>query len=200
MYQVIRRAGGAQQQAVLDILTEAFMDDPVVRWLFPDEGDRRRLQPLFHGAMLTHPNHEAYLIGQFDGASIRLTLAAGQSPFPEPPEKPGPDLAATFGDNAGRFWELGRLMLGRHPTGQAHVDLPSMGVVPGRQGSGLGSAVLRHQLDRADDGLPAYLEASSPRSRALYLRHGFDDLGEPVQLPDGPRVWPMWRQPQEQTR
>ena len=46
MYQVIRRAGGAQQQAVLDILTEAFMDDPVVRWLFPDEGDRRRLQPL----------------------------------------------------------------------------------------------------------------------------------------------------------
>jgi GNAT superfamily N-acetyltransferase len=189
--QVIRRAGGTEQQAVLDILTEAFMDDPVMRWLFPDEGDRRRLQPLFHGAMLTRSNHEAYLIGQFDGASIWMTLAAGQSPFPEPPETPGPDLAATFGDNAGRLWELG-------PTGQAHLYLPSMGVVPGRQGSGLGSAMLRHQLDRTDNGLPAYLDASSPRNRAFYLRHGFDDLGEPVHLPDGPRIWPMWRQPQEQ--
>jgi GNAT superfamily N-acetyltransferase len=69
-----------------------------------------------------------------------------------------------------------------------------MGVVGGRQGAGLGSALLRHRLARADaDGLPAYLEASSPRSRALYLRHGFEDLGEPVRVADSPPLYPMWR-------
>jgi hypothetical protein len=58
-------------------------------------------------------------------------------------------------------------------------------VVGARQGTDLGSAMLRHRLARADtDGLPTYLEASSPRGRALYLRHGFADLGEPVRVAD----------------
>ncbi|TDC98808.1 GNAT family N-acetyltransferase [Nonomuraea deserti] len=71
-----------------------------------------------------------------------------------------------------------------------------MGVIRGRQGTGLGSAMLRHRLGRADaDGLPAYLEASSPRSRALYERHGFEELGEPVRVADSPLLWPMWRRP-----
>ena len=71
-----------------------------------------------------------------------------------------------------------------------------MGVIGGRQGAGLGSAMLRHRLERADaDGLAVYLEASSPRSRALYRRHGFADLGEPVRVADSPLLWPMWRGP-----
>ncbi|QYN34952.1 hypothetical protein K1T35_42510 [Pseudonocardia sp. DSM 110487] len=50
------------------------------------------------------------------------------------------------------------------------------------------------RLVRADaDGLPAYLEATSLRSRSLYERHGFRDAGDPIQLPDGPSLWPMWR-------
>lgn len=51
-------------------------------------------------------------------------------------------------------------------------------------------------LERCDrEGLPAYLEASSARNRALYLRHGFEVVEE-VHLPaDGPPVWLMWRNP-----
>jgi hypothetical protein len=59
----------------------------------------------------------------------------------------------------------------------------------------LGSALLAHALTRVDaDGLPAYLESSSERNLALY-GHGFEVSSE-VAIPGGPRVWPMWREPQ----
>jgi hypothetical protein len=41
----------------------------------------------------------------------------------------------------------------------------------------------------------AYLEASSRRARQLYLAHGYVDRGVPIQLPSGPAMYPMIRQP-----
>lgn len=179
---------GADRRAVLDVLTEAFMDDPVVSWLFPDEGERRRLQPYFYEPLLTHPAAETYLAGQRAAAAVWLSLAAGRTPY----ESPG--TPTVFGENGARLMAVGQLLAQRHPYDEAHLYLPCMGVVPAAQGNGLGSALLRDRLDRADaEGLGTYLEASSPRGRALYLRHGFTDLGEPVRVPDGPPLWPMWR-------
>jgi GNAT superfamily N-acetyltransferase len=84
----------------------------------------------------------------------------------------------------------------RHPVGREHLHLAFLGVVPGAQGSGLGGELLRGRLSRADaDRVPAYLEASSSRSRPFYERHGFRTTGAPIVLPDGPRLWPMWREP-----
>lgn len=45
------------------------------------------------------------------------------------------------------------------------------------------------------EGAPAYLEAGSERSKQLYLRHRFQVTGE-IQLPDGPTIWSMWREPE----
>jgi ribosomal protein S18 acetylase RimI-like enzyme len=71
-----------------------------------------------------------------------------------------------------------------------------IGVSPERQGEGLGSALIGSVLDRCDrEGLAAYLEASNDRSRALYERLGFVVTGGSLDLPDGPRMWPMWRDP-----
>ena len=67
---------------------------------------------------------------------------------------------------------------------------------PGRQGQGTGTALLRsyhERLDR-DAGAPAYLEAADLRTRRMYRRHGYTDLGPPIQLPDGPLMYPMWRE------
>ena len=60
----------------------------------------------------------------------------------------------------------------------------------------MASRSLAEVLDRCDDeGIPAYLEASTERSRALYLRHGFEVLNE-IRMPgDGPPMWRMWREP-----
>jgi GNAT superfamily N-acetyltransferase len=69
-----------------------------------------------------------------------------------------------------------------------------MAALPRRRGLGAGTAMLRYGLDRARRlGLPVYLEASTPRNRKLYARHGFHDLGDPIHLPDGgPTLQPMW--------
>ena len=47
------------------------------------------------------------------------------------------------------------------------------------------------------EGIPAYLEAATKRTRRLYARHGYRLCpGAPIQLPgDGPLMWPMWREP-----
>jgi GNAT superfamily N-acetyltransferase len=84
----------------------------------------------------------------------------------------------------------------QHPDGRAHLYLVFLGVAPDAQGRGLGGELLRDRLSRADAaGVPAYLEASSPHSRPLYERHGFRVTGDPITLPDGPPLWPMWRDP-----
>jgi len=69
-----------------------------------------------------------------------------------------------------------------------------IGVRPEWQGRGFGSALLRPILERCDrERLPAYLEASSPRNRALYERHGFAVVEE-MRVSDSPPVWRMWRE------
>jgi GNAT superfamily N-acetyltransferase len=83
-----------------------------------------------------------------------------------------------------------------HPTGLLHHHLAILAVRPDQQGKGIGTALLaaRHQvLDVAQ--LPAYLEASSPETRQVYLRHGYTDHGPPITLPDGPAMYPMLRHP-----
>lgn len=173
----------------MDVLTDAFMDDLLARWLFPEVDERRRLQSHFYRPLLTHPAAEAYLIRGGEGAAVWLTLAAGQ----RPPEEQS-DSVSVFGESGARLSALGQALTPRHPDREPHLYLPCMGVINGSRGAGLGSALLRHRLDLADaDGLATYLEASSPRSRALYQRHGFEDLGEPVRVADSPLLRPMWR-------
>ena len=81
-----------------------------------------------------------------------------------------------------------------HPTEQ-HWYLPLMGVDATSQNRGYGSALLRHALERCDGNqVPAYLEATSPRNKALYGRHGFEELGV-IQAGSSPPMWPMQRNP-----
>jgi ribosomal protein S18 acetylase RimI-like enzyme len=80
-----------------------------------------------------------------------------------------------------------------HPDPETVWYLPFIGVEPTSQGRGLGSDLLREGLARADhDRLPTYLEASSPRNRTLYERHGFAIITE-LQVADSPPMWPMLR-------
>jgi GNAT superfamily N-acetyltransferase len=182
-----------QVQVAVDTLVSAFHDDPVASWLFPGADDRRAAAPHIFGPMAEQSAAvgELAVIDEGSAVAVWLPQAAHDAGFGEDGELP-----AALRPHVERLAIFQRLVLERHPRGHAHLYLPFLGVRAQRRGSGLGSALLADRLARADDeGVPAYLEASSPRNRPLYERHGFMGLGDPVVLPDGPPVWPMWRDP-----
>ncbi|HWI22439.1 MAG TPA: GNAT family N-acetyltransferase [Baekduia sp.] len=82
----------------------------------------------------------------------------------------------------------------RHPV-KPHMYLALLGVDPAEQGKGVGSALLAPGLEICDrEQLPAYLETGKEKNLAFYGRHGFAETGR-VDIPDGPSVWTMWREP-----
>ncbi|MFI5854323.1 GNAT family N-acetyltransferase [Streptomyces parvulus] len=195
---VIRTAGEGDRERVVRLLDEAFQDDPVSGWVFPGLEYRRathhRLMAAFTDAVLA----EGRVDLTEDGAACALWLpvpaetGAGAEPVEDVPALV---RRAVDPDNE-RVELIARLTEGIHPTGRAHEYLWMIGVAPERQGQGLGTALMAPVLERCDsEGTPAYLEASSARGRVLYERLGFRFTGEALQLPDGPLMWPMWREP-----
>jgi len=103
-------------------------------------------------------------------------------------------LQQIAGADTPRLFEIVEL-LEAHAPAAPHYHLQILGVRPGRQGSGLGSALIAPILERWDrQQVPAYLEATSDRNRALYERHGLRVRDE-IAPPGGPSLWTMWREP-----
>jgi len=102
--------------------------------------------------------------------------------------------AARAGPHADRMLEVITLLDGQHPH-EPHEYLWFLGVRPTAQGRGIGSGLLDSALRRADAaGHACYLEATSPRNRELYRRHGFTPTTE-IAVAGGPPLWPRWRDP-----
>ncbi len=189
------RATAADLPTLSHTLARAFHDDPVLSWVVPDPELRRARLPAvfetFGEIYLTH--RETHLAG--DGAAAALWAPAGAEPMTEQQARWfGARQLDILGDDADRAFTLGELFEEHHPD-QPCWYLQFMGVTPGQQGRGLGSHLLATVLKRCDtNSTPAYLEATSPHNRRLYERHGFGTMAE-ILLPQGPPVWPMWRDP-----
>ena len=54
--------------------------------------------------------------------------------------------------------------------------------------------MLYHRYEVDAQGLPAYLESSSPANVPLYRRHGFEVVEVLKATPDAPEMWAMWRE------
>jgi GNAT superfamily N-acetyltransferase len=188
----VRKARYGDVSRIGSTLARAFFDDPVFRWTFPDDERRRAVLPgvfsIFAEAF--EPHGETYLVGDASGAA--LWAPPGQAPVSD--EFNARLARATAADE--RFFEIAELFDERHPAG-SYYYLQFLGVAPERQGRGSGSAMLDHMLQRCDrEGVRAYLDATSPRNKRLYERHGFRATGEFA--PDGgPPLWPMWREPKD---
>ena len=192
----IRKALPADAPAVASALAIAFTDDPVFRWMLPDDDVRPVATRTFFDIVIDilAPHDDAWTTAAgVSGAA--LWVPAGQAPMSDQrAEQFADELADLCAPHGDRVLELISLMDGHHPV-QPHEYLWFLGVVPTARGRGLGSALMMPVLERADEaGHPAYLEATSPRNRALYERHGFR-AGGPFAVAGGPPLWPMWRDP-----
>jgi GNAT superfamily N-acetyltransferase len=194
---VIRRAAPAEAKAVAQVIADAFHDLPLCRWLVPDPVERRRVLP---------PHFQVYVDHGIEHGMVHTTdnldaVAVWFGDAPEGvPDIPDYDarLAAACDPYTARFELLDKAMHHAHPTGRPHEHLALLAVSPQAQGASLGTALLEARHDYLDQhGIPAYLEASSPQSRKLYLRHGYVDLGVPFAMPGAPEstMWPLWRDP-----
>ncbi|WP_420037983.1 GNAT family N-acetyltransferase [Streptomyces sp. cg28] len=193
----IRRGGVGDRERIVGVLDRAFMDDPVSGWVFPGVEYRRVRHSGLMGAFTDATLADGYVDLLEDDSAVALWMDVPDEPHADDGEDvPALVREAVDPDNA-RIEEIARLLDGVHPQGRAHTYLWMIGVAPERQGEGLGTALMAPVLDRCDRaGRPAYLEASSARSRGLYERLGFTVMDHPLQLPDGPTMWPMWREPQ----
>lgn len=187
-----------QVDLLAGIAADGFYDDPVLRWVLPDPATRaQHLRVAFAGLLqdylpdrgVVHVVGEASVAlwrsPEFDHASRDDTSdgeqgAGGQSPFPD--------------DVVERFGILRSVMAEAHPH-EPHWYLNVLSTRPQRQGQGLGARVLQPVLARCDaEGVASYLESSNPRNMTLYRRQGYEQIGE-LPLPDGPSLYPMWRNP-----
>lgn len=177
------------------ILGPAFHDDPLGQWIAPDPTMRTvRLTRLFElwSSAFTLPHGEVRRAGD-SGAALWLPPGRWQVP-PLLLLRNIPSLGRIFGRRTALLLRGLSQVESHHPR-DPHWYVPFIGVVPDQQGRGIGSGLLDAVLRQCDrDGTPAYLEATSERNRALYLHHGFVVRGE-LELPEGPTLWPMWRDP-----
>ncbi|MEO3888586.1 GNAT family N-acetyltransferase [Nonomuraea sp. B5E05] len=176
--------GDAETCAAVRVLTAAFAADPVIRWLTPEISAR----------MFAFVVAESAAAG---GLEVQDEVAAAVwLPWSASGSTPGPATGGLPPELPVRLGQYLELTTARHPSDRDHLYLQFLGVHPARQGQGAGSALLARGLARADAaGLPAYLEASGQANLRLYERHGFVPYGDPILLPDGPAVRPMWRVP-----
>jgi GNAT superfamily N-acetyltransferase len=195
----VRRAEPTDAPALAAVLATAFMDDPVSRWIFPDDAERERVHPDFFRVFvdLVLATGQAYTTEDGSGVTLWLDVDVDAAAEEEDREEFVELFHRVCGPAAAkRFLLLDELMTANHPHHESHHYLPFIGVVPQRQGRGVGRTLLGSRLPELDRaGRPAYLEASSPRNAALYARLGFQHLAAPIELPDGPSLYPMWRPP-----
>ena len=182
----------ADRQRATSTLMVAFASDPVVRWLLQDPHAYSEYWPRIIDAFAgsAFESGTAHAVAGFAAVALWLPPGVGSDEATMSAlidegaaESARPDLDGFFG-------QMGE----SHPTFE-HWYLPLAGVDPPAQGHGLGSTLLRHALETCDrDGVPAYLEATAPRNRDLYARHGFEEIGV-IQQGASPPMWRMLRQP-----
>ena len=193
----IVRADETDADVITTILSTGFQNDPVSRWLFPDDDARARLHPEFFGpfVQMVLEDGEIYMTEDRLGTALWLSVTADAHHEDQPGlgELYEPILGADYAKRIAAFDERSAA---NHPDHADHFYLPFIAVRPQFFGQGIGTALVRDRVAALDSqGLPTYLEASNRDSASLYERLGYRRLDRTTDMPDGPSLYPMWRDP-----
>ncbi len=191
----LRAAGPDDLDAVVDLLTGVFLDDPLMSAIAAAAPDPRAALGHLHRVELAAHYLAADPAARADSrVDLAVDATSGEplgvalwdapsstdvvgplGPGSEPP--PGLDL-----DLLGGAWELclaDAAQCEAHRPAEPHWYLYMVAVAPAARGRGIGGRLLGHGLRRVDaEGLPAHLESTTPGSRRLYERFGFRQVAE----------------------
>lgn len=178
----------ADRERVIGSLIAAFTDDPVLRYLFPDEGTYPEHAAAFFGHLFDKRVHKGTVWAIESGASVAIW---------EPP------AVADETQDGSLAEQLPSDVLARVRTYDAavHATLPStpfwylgvLGTHPDYAGRRWGRAVMRAGLSRAgQDGLPAILETSNRANVEMYRCAGWEVV---LSVTDPLPIWLMQQSP-----
>ncbi|PCC74554.1 Acetyltransferase (GNAT) domain-containing protein [Nannocystis exedens] len=195
---VERFAGAAAE--LRGLLGRAFCDNPGMVATLGEErptrlGRATRLMGGLSGMALLSGTVEVIRVGG-EVAAVSLSYGPGQKPR-------GRALLPMYlaGVSTGpralvRLLRLDEFLRTHHPRAP-HFFLAVLGVEPALQGRRLGSALLRALSARADAArVPCYLETDREPAKRLYMRYGYEVVGEhDLAHLGGVRFWRMERPP-----
>lgn len=186
----------------VDIMTQAFFDDPLWRHLLHDERKRRRMLPEFFRKFLQRGIEcgEVYGAGRpLQGVAIWVMDRHGGDWISRPSEAAYMDLlldpSLTSSSNARTiFSTLDALQL-RHAPGP-HMYLSSIGVAAEARGSGVASRLIKPFLALADGcSMPIYTETVEASNIPLYEHFHFK-IVQTISVPGATlTIWSLLRCP-----
>jgi ribosomal protein S18 acetylase RimI-like enzyme len=193
----VRNAKSADGAGAIETLARAFDADPPLNWVIRQDSQRAKAFREFFGVSfhrMTLPFGCVDIAGDYEGVALWTPPGKWQlGLLDELAMLPAFLRVLSIARFPSRFRGINKLQ-SHHPK-QPHYYLFAMGVKPELQGRGVGSVLLKHRLATCDlEKMPAYLEASTPGSRALYERLGFVSREEIRMADDAPPVWAMWRE------
>ena len=192
----VRAATTSDLDPVSEALARAFHDDPVMRYILTRPAKQaKQMKTLFAGEMKRALAKGAvYTTDEGPAAGGAIWVEPGKWKLGGLELLTQVPVLLSFGRDTPRSLRVLSKMEKVHPA-EPHWYLAILGTEPAAQGKGIGSGLMQPILDRCDDeGLPAYLESSKEANIPFYRRHGFEVTGT-VEIPDGPTLWSMWRDP-----
>jgi GNAT superfamily N-acetyltransferase len=191
----VRPARRADFGPLAGVLARAFYDDPVTAWFYPNAGRRLRNAQRFFAIRLRQLASQELIFTTADRSGAALWTRPGRWREDTRQSLMLLPLLPALAPRLRSTTRAVRVLESHHPS-ELHYYLSVIGAEPKQQGGGIGSALLAPVLERCDRGaVPAFLECSKESNVRFYGQHGFV-VTEEVDLPDGPRLWLMWREPQ----
>jgi ribosomal protein S18 acetylase RimI-like enzyme len=191
----VRNATPADTAQVSASLARAFYDDPVFSHFLPNDATREAALVKVMGILfkLGEPHGACFTTTNYESITLWRPPNEWDVPFWAYITN-GPALLSAFGGGIFRVLGTMDMMEKAHPH-EPHWYLQTIGTDPKFQGKGYGGVIMRHTLVTADAAhMPCYLESSKETNIPIYRSFGFELTGE-MQVPNGPRIWPMWRKP-----
>ena len=196
----VRPAVAADVRRLVRTATAAFLDDPLMRWMFPELEDYLTTSPGAWRFLIDRSMAFDATFTTDDGVAVAIFSPPGRptieppvetsdpSPGTSPVPPPSPELLARY--------EAISAVLHEHTPTEPHWYLNVLATHPDWQRQGLGAAVIGPigEVCRLDC-LPMYLETQTIENVAYYSHLGFRVRSEFDVPLDGPHMWAMIREP-----
>jgi uncharacterized protein YhfF/GNAT superfamily N-acetyltransferase len=189
-------AAPSEVPALAGVLARAFASDPMTLWpLVTTDELPARIRAMFEIVDIPYAG-EGWIHVAGEGLGVMSLLPPGTAGREQEIGRATAPAIAALAPDGGRRYERMWASIDSMLPPEPRWLLDQLAVEPAAQRRGIGGAMLRLAIDRAErDGLPLVLETAVPGNVPLYERFGFRVASEADAPDGGPHIWFMRRDP-----